>query len=447
MILQIDKMWRPRPPPRRKKRWPLRQAPVTLGAGARDIYCQKSYYLRSYPRPRDNRNTMTSRTDRPSLIPTNVAIFLGLPLAALVLVPAWGIYHGYDSFQWLWAIAFLYLNGLSITGGYHRLWSHKAYQAHPALKWFYALWGAGALQNSILIWASDHRRHHRYVDDNERDPYSASRGLWFSHMGWMLRQYQTNEEDFSNARDLERDPVVMFQHRHYVALTCLMNIGLPLLLGVWHGDIIGTVLLVGLLRLVANHHFTFFINSLAHFWGSRPYTEQNSARDNGVLAFLTYGEGYHNYHHIFQTDYRNGIRWWQWDPTKWMIAGAAKLGLARNLVRVPDFKIQRALLDTQFQRARNQLERCPNRESLLASLEREYQQFTESVNQWKALQAERLESRRAALGDALEERRAMLSRRWEKAALRTKLKELEYSLKMQRKRLTLLVQQASLQPA
>ncbi|WP_116366661.1 fatty acid desaturase [Parahaliea mediterranea] len=390
---------------------------------------------------------MSTVRPKPPLNPVNTAIFVGLPLAALILVPFWGIYHGYDSFQWLWALAFLYLNGLSITGGYHRLWAHKAYDAHPALKWFFALWGAGALQNSILIWSSDHRRHHRHVDHDDLDPYSASRGLWFSHMGWMLRQYKSNEPDFSNARDLQRDPVVMFQHNHYVALTLLMNVGLPLALGIWHGDIIGTVLLVGLLRLVVNHHVTFFINSLAHYWGSRPYTETNSARDNGFLAFLTYGEGYHNYHHIFQNDYRNGIRWYQWDPTKWMIALCARLGLASNLSRVPNFKIQRAILDTQFERARRKLERADNSEPLLASLEREYQLFTESVNQWKVLQAERYERKVAELEGAIEERKAALLKKWEHAALRTKFKELEYSLKMQRKRVAMLVQQVQLQAA
>jgi stearoyl-CoA desaturase (delta-9 desaturase) len=393
---------------------------------------------------------------KPSLNPVNVIIFAGFPLAAMVLVPLWGIYHGYDGFQWLWALAFLYLNGLSITGGYHRLWAHKAYRASPALKWFFALWGAGALQNSILIWASDHRRHHRHVDDDKLDPYSASRGLWFSHMGWMLRKYSSNEPDFSNARDLERDPIVMFQHRHYVALTTFMNLGLPLLLGFWHGDVIGTVLLVGLLRLVVNHHVTFFINSLAHYWGSRPYTEANSARDNGFLAFLTYGEGYHNYHHIFQSDYRNGIRWWQWDPTKWMIALCEYIGLASDLKRVPDFKIQRAILDTQFQRARSSMEQAESSASLRDSLEREYQLFTEAVNQWTALQAERYERKKAELGDALgeqrdklggalEKKKQRLQAKWETAALRTKLKELEYGLKMQRKRLGLLMQQVQIQ--
>ena len=401
---------------------------------------------------------MSTREAKPPFEMINVIIFIGLPLAALVLVPAWGIYRGYDAFQWLWAVAFLYLNGLSITGGYHRLWAHKAYRAHPALKWFFAFWGAGALQNSILIWASDHRRHHRHVDDNDLDPYSAGRGLCFSHMGWMLRKYRTNEPDFSNARDLQRDPVVVWQDRHYVALTTFMNLGLPLALGWWHGDVIGTVLLVGLLRLVVNHHVTFFINSLAHYWGARPYTESNSARDNGFLAFLTYGEGYHNYHHIFQADYRNGIRWWQWDPTKWMISLCSRVGLASDLNRVPDFKIQRAILDTQFQRARSEMENARGSDSLRASLEREYQLFTDSINQWKTLQAERYERKKSALGDALEEhrerlgdaleeRKVQLQRKWESAALRTKLKELEFSLKMQRKRLSLLMEQIQLQTA
>jgi stearoyl-CoA desaturase (delta-9 desaturase) len=196
---------------------------------------------------------------------------------------------------------------------------------------------------------------------------------------------------------------------------------------------------------VVNHHVTFFINSLAHFWGTRPYTDENSARDNGFLAFLTYGEGYHNYHHIFQTDYRNGIRWYQWDPTKWMIAGLARVGLARKLQRVPDFRIQRALLDMQFKRAQA-LAAHRDEPALLDILEREYQLFSESVQQWKQLQAERYERRKEELGDAIEERRHQLQQRWEHAALRSRFRELEYSLRSQRKRLALLVQQFQLHP-
>ena len=389
---------------------------------------------------------MRSEPQRPPLIPINGVIFVGFPLAALLLVPLWGLHYGYSAAQWGWALAFLYLNGLGITGGYHRLWSHRAYDAHWALRLWFALWGAGALQNSILVWAADHRRHHRHVDDNERDPYSAGRGLSFSHMGWMLRQYATNAEDFSNAADLQRDPIVRWQHRHYVAITTFMNAGLPLLLGLALGDVIGTLLLVGLLRLVVNHHVTFFINSLAHYWGSRPYTDGNSARDNGFLALLTYGEGYHNFHHIFQSDYRNGVRWYQWDPTKWLIAACARLGLARNLKRVPEFRIQRALLDMQFKRARA-LAAGRSEPALRAILEREYQLFTEAVNKWTQLQAQRYDRHRGQLGDALEERRQMLRMRWEQAALRGRFRELEFTLRQQHRRLSQLLAHWPMQPA
>ncbi|GAB5415060.1 MAG: fatty acid desaturase [Congregibacter sp.] len=378
--------------------------------------------------------------DKPPLIKVNAVIFVGFPILAAILVPLWGMTQGFSTAQWVWAVVFLYLNGLAITGGYHRLWSHKAYRAHWTVRLWFALWGAGALQNSILIWASDHRRHHRNVDDNEHDPYSAGRGLWFSHMGWMLREYCTNAEDFSNAKDLQRDPIVMWQHNHYVAITTAMNLGLPIVLGLFLGDVIGTVLLVGLLRLVTNHHVTFFINSLAHYWGSRPYTEENSARDNGFLAFLTYGEGYHNFHHIFQKDYRNGIRWYQWDPTKWMIAALSRVGLATDLQRVPDFRIQRALLDMQFKRAED-LAKGREEHALLAILEKEYALFTESINQWKTLQAERYERHRDQLEDAFEERRQQLMTRWEQAALVGRFRELEYSLREQRKRVHELVHQ------
>ena len=193
------------------------------------------------------------------------------------------------------------------------------------------LFGAMSLQNSILIWSSQHRTHHRFVDDVDKDPYSARRGFWFSHMGWILRNYPSGVNDFSNARDLERDPMVMFQHRYYLPLTLFMNIAFPLLLGWAVGDVWGVFLLAGLLRLVINHHCTWFINSLAHMWGSQPYTDENTARDNGALAFFTFGEGYHNFHHIFQNDYRNGVRWWQWDPTKWLINALSAMGLADNL--------------------------------------------------------------------------------------------------------------------
>ena len=99
------------------------------------------------------------------------------------------------------------------------------------------------MQNDILNWASDHRRHHRHVDDNKKDPYSAGRGFWFSHIGWILRNYESASNDFSNVQDLERDPIVMWQHRNYLSLVLLANLALPAFLGFINGDIIAGLLL------------------------------------------------------------------------------------------------------------------------------------------------------------------------------------------------------------
>jgi stearoyl-CoA desaturase (delta-9 desaturase) len=214
---------------------------------------------------------------------TNTLLFALSGLTALIAVPWYGLSQGYDLWQWLCFLLLFCYCGISITAGYHRLWSHKAYKAHPVLQWIFAIGGALALQNSALHWSSDHRRHHRHVDDNQKDPYSAGRGFWYSHIGWMLREYQRDTyHDYSNVRDLQNNPVVAFQHRHYLALALVTNIGIPLLLGLLHGDLLGMMLLAGVLRMVMTHHTTFFINSLAHIWGSQPFTDRNSARDNGI---------------------------------------------------------------------------------------------------------------------------------------------------------------------
>ncbi|MCD6060862.1 MAG: acyl-CoA desaturase, partial [Moraxellaceae bacterium] len=268
---------------------------------------------------------------------------------------------------WVSFIVLLTFNGMSITGGYHRLWAHRAYEAHWSLKIFFMLFGAMAIQNSILIWASSHRTHHRNVDDVDGDPYSINRGFFFAHIGWMLRNYESGKPNFSNANDLLNDKIVMFQHNYYVPIVLVMNLGLPIALGLLLGDFWGVFLLGGLLRLVVSHHVTFFINSLCHMWGTRPYTDENTARDNPVLALMTWGEGYHNYHHIFQYDYRNGVKWWQFDPTKWMILSLSWVGITRNLKRCSEFAIQKAQLTMQFKRAEQQLAKRQARKAVPAS--------------------------------------------------------------------------------
>ena len=172
-----------------------------------------------------------------------------------------------------------------------------------------------------------------------------------------------------------------------------------------HGDIWGSLLLGGFLRLVVSHHCTFFINSLAHFWGSRPYTTENTARDNGILALFTWGEGYHNYHHLFQWDYRNGIRWYQWDPTKWLISAAdlARPGaLVEARAGVPD---PPGAGRTQLQLAQENLGQCKDQGRLALlrqSLETELQHFKETLSHWATLQQERVEAAKKALIDHIE---------------------------------------------
>jgi stearoyl-CoA desaturase (Delta-9 desaturase) len=334
-------------------------------------------------------------------------VLTGTFVAALLLVPLYGFTVGYTAASWAWFGLFLVASGLSITAGYHRLWSHRTYEAHWAVRVFFMLFGAMAIQNSILVWCAGHRPHHRFVDDVRSDPYSARRGFWYSHIGWMLRKYPAAAADFTYVKDLQRDPVVVFQHQHYVAIVLGMNIGLPALAGWLTGDLWGTVLLAGLLRLVVNHHITFFINSLAHLWGRQPFEDANTSKDNPVLAVLTYGEGYHNFHHRFAHDYRNGIHWWQWDPTKWLIRALSWVGLTRNLRITPWVDIEQARLTMQFKRTEARIAQLsargqhPALHHVRERLEREYEAFSATLTDWSRAREAWMNATRKRMADQI----------------------------------------------
>ena len=367
-------------------------------------------------------------------IPT--VMFTVTTLLAVTVVPWYGFSYGFETSAVVSYLVITWLTGMAITGGYHRLWAHNSYDAHPILKVWYALWGAAALQNTILDWTSGHRIHHRHCDDVVKDPYSAKRGLWFSHMGWMLREYPSGKVDFNNVKNIMKDPIVMWQYKYYAYIAIGMNILVPLALGLIFGDVWGMLLIAGVLRIVSTHHVTFFINSIAHKWGSQPYTDENTARDNALFAFFTHGEGYHNYHHIFQTDYRNGIRWYHWDPTKWFIKGCSFVGLSSNLKVVPNIKIQRALINMQFKRAEEKLAtskaKAQSKEKWGELLEKEYDNFRQVLNEWTELQALKLEMTKKSIRE-----------KWETSVYMTRLRELEYSLKMQQRRLQLMTNELS----
>jgi len=327
---------------------------------------------------------------KPKLIWLSVGVFSLTTTFAVIGVPIYAIYYGFDMWQIMAMLVGVVFCEISITAGYHRLWSHRAYEAHWLVRLIFAIGGTYATQNSILHWASDHRRHHLYVDDNLRDPYSAKRGFWYSHIGWMLRDYDTHKDkEYKNCSDLKKDPIVLWQHRHYVLLALGINFGIPLLLGLWHGDVIGMLLLAGVARLVIAHHFTFLINSLAHIWGSQPYSDHNTSKDNGFLALLTMGEGYHNYHHCFQRDYRNGIRWWHFDPTKWLIGILSWFKLAKNLYRSPVELVESAHAKMLLNSTAKKIAQLPHGDILILRLEDEYKilmkkitEFSQAKKQW-----------------------------------------------------------------
>lgn len=362
--------------------------------------------------------------NKPAIIWRNVIVFVVTFLVAIIAVPYRAFTYGFDSTEMIFAFFCFVYCGMSITTGYHRLWSHKAFQAHWSLRLIFALGGAFALQNSILHWSSDHRVHHKHVDNNDIDPYSAKMGFWYSHIGWMCRRYQAHTyHDYKNVRDLQKDPIVIWQHKYYLLLVATMNFGVPIAFGLWHGDMLNSLLLIGVFRLVINHHTTFFINSLAHIWGKQTYTDKNTARDNGFLAFLTFGEGYHNYHHIFENDYRNGIHWWQFDPTKWLIKTCQWIGLTKKLCTSPEDKVEKMRVAMTLKRSKEKLRTHPDAEQALISLEKEYDLLIKKINDFYQVRKKLLTAKREQVLVEVE-----------KSDLMAQYKELQRHLEVQRHR-------------
>lgn len=250
----------------------------------------------------------------------------------------------------VWAVAYYFYTGIGITAGsslagnhdkknililiqlgYHRLWAHCSYSATLPLRLWLAAAGGGAVQGSIRWWARGHRAHHRYTD-TDKDPYSVRKGLLYSHFGWMVMKQNPKRLGRTDISDLNEDPVVIWQHRHYLKVVVAMSLGVPMLVaGLGWGDWWGGFVYAGVLRIFFIQQATFCVNSLAHWLGEQPFDDRNSPRDHVITALVTFGEGYHNFHHEFPSDYRNGIEWHQYDPTKWCIWTWKHLSLAYNL--------------------------------------------------------------------------------------------------------------------
>ncbi|CAE6434063.1 unnamed protein product [Rhizoctonia solani] len=210
------------------------------------------------------------------------------------------------------------LASFGITLGYHRLWSHRSFTARRPLRAILAVMGALGFQGSIKWWCLRHRLHHRFTDDPVHDPYAATRGLWYAHVGWIFHKPRYERISLIDKDDLEADPIVRLQHRLYISIAIFFGLVTPTLIAKLWDDALGGYIYGGIIARILIWHCTFMINSLAHWEGLQPYTDEVTARGNLILALFTSGEGNHNYH-AFPHDFRNGPCAKDWDPSKWII--------------------------------------------------------------------------------------------------------------------------------
>jgi len=267
-----------------------------------------------------------------------VFVLIMIPIIGILGTSIYSYYNGVIWQEPLLMILGWWFSGIGITFGYHRLFAHKSFKTHPIIEFIAMLCGSAALQNNVIKWCSDHRLHHRKLDSKD-DPYSITQGFFYAHIGWIMEDKPTNIEGVD---DLQNNSILKFQYKYYWPIAIGLSFLLPFFIGFYYGRPFGALLWGGFLRLTLVHHFTFFINSLCHYTGKRPFEFNSTARDSWWVAYLTFGEGFHNFHHKFQWDYRNGIRWYDFDPSKWIIKLLSFFKLTKDIRKVEDYKILRA---------------------------------------------------------------------------------------------------------
>ncbi|NJR65600.1 MAG: acyl-CoA desaturase [Leptolyngbyaceae cyanobacterium CRU_2_3] len=255
-------------------------------------------------------------------------VFFGAIHALALLAPwffSWSALGVMIFFHWLFG-------SIGICLGYHRLLTHRSFQVPKILEYAIALIGALALQGGPIFWVAGHRLHHVHTEDNEKDPYSARRGFWWSHMVWLLydRPEFFNYEAYKKfAPDLAKDPFYRWLNRYFLLLQVPLSI-LLYIIGGWSFVIYGVFL-----RAVLLWHSTWLINSASHMMGYRTFPCNDNSRNLWWAAILTYGEGWHNNHHAYPNVAKAGFQWWEIDMTWWAIQVLRTLGLARRVVLPP----------------------------------------------------------------------------------------------------------------
>jgi len=248
-----------------------------------------------------------------------------------------------------------FLTAMGVTVGYHRMFTHRAFEAPRPVRYAFAALGSMAVQGPLVDWVADHRKHHAFADV-EGDPHSphhdhgeglagALRGLWYAHMGWLfVTQGQAEKRRF--ARDLLEDRGMRRISRAFPLLV-LAGLAIPFALGLGlSGTLTGgltALLWGGLVRIFLVHHVTWSVNSVCHFFGRRRFDTDDHSTNVFWLALPSLGESWHHNHHAFPRSAEHGLRWWELDPSALIIAGLERLRLATNVVRIsPERQAERA---------------------------------------------------------------------------------------------------------
>lgn len=231
--------------------------------------------------------------------------------------------------------------GLSVTAGYHRLFAHRTFRARAPVRWALLVFGAATFQNSALSWSADHRAHHADTD-GPGDPHAITRGAWFAHMGWLFKR-RVASADVSRLGDLWAVRSIRLQHRWYAVVAIGAGLALPMAIAWTWGDPLGGLFVAGFLRTAVMMQSTFCINSLAHLVGKPRYDARSTARDSTMTALITFGEGYHSFHHRFPFDHRSSPTWWHYDPSKWLVWALARAHLVDTVRTASPASIARAL--------------------------------------------------------------------------------------------------------
>jgi stearoyl-CoA desaturase (Delta-9 desaturase) len=272
-----------------------------------------------------------------------------LPLVGLVIAIAllWNRWlHPVDLA--LLVVGYL-LTGIGITVGYHRLFTHRAFQTKQWVRWAFAILGSMAVEGPVLAWVADHRKHHQF-SDVDGDPHSphvgggngfvaAARNLFHAHVGWLFVS-EGRADVKKYVPDLIAEPgmkTINSLFGVWLTLSLLVPAAIGYaIVGTWQGALTA-LLWGGAIRIFLLHHVTFSINSICHFWGRRNFKSADESRNVWLLSLISFGESWHNNHHAFPTSAFHGMRRFEaaMDPGGWVITGLERLGLAWKVVRIP----------------------------------------------------------------------------------------------------------------